>query len=174
MRATKQQAPTSTSEGSSPTLIRSSEADDVPIILSLAEGTHVFAPLDIIGLQEDFESYFARKFDPQDRIVTCKHADSIVGFAHYGPAAITQGTWYLYWIVVDRHRQGLGLGSSLLRHVEAGARAEGGRIMLIETSTLARYEPTRRFYLGQGYQQECVIRDYYCDGDDKIIFSKRL
>jgi len=172
VRAVKQQARPVTA-GSSAPQIRGSDADDVPICVSLAEGTRVFTPHEIVGLQEDLASYFAGN-EPQDRMLTLEHAGRIVGFAHYGPAEITQGTWYLYWIAVDRHSQGHGYGASLLRRVEEQVRVQGGRLLLIETSMLPRYEPTRRFYERYGYPRECVIRDYYSEGDDKVIFSKRL
>ena len=37
-----------------------------------------------------------------------------------------------------------------------------------------QYEPTRRFYLKNGYDQEALVRDYYNDGDSLVIFRKRL
>lgn len=52
--------------------------------------------------------------------------------------------------------------------------ARGGRLLLIETSSLPHYEPTRRFYLKHGYERSCAIADYYADGDDLVVFRKRL
>jgi GNAT superfamily N-acetyltransferase len=142
-------------------------------VVSLAEGTQVFTPHEIIGLQEDLENHLAGH-EPQDRILVLEHAGRTVGFAHYGPAEITQGTWYLFWIAVERHSQGRGYGGLLLRRVEEEIRRERGRLLLIETSMLPRYEATRAFYDRSGCARECVIRDYYSEGDDKIVFSKRL
>ncbi len=172
MRAIKQAARQPATHAS-PTLIRSSDTDDVPIVVALAEGTQVFTPIEIVGLQEDFENYL-QGIDPQDRMVTCLHAGRVVGFAHFGPAAITQGTWYLFWIAVDKSCQGQGFGSDLLRRVESEIAHSGGRMVIIETSMLARYEPTRRFYLGQGYRQAGVIPDYYSEGDHKVVFCRKL
>jgi len=50
----------------------------------------------------------------------------------------------------------------------------GGRLFLIETSSLPIYDPTRRFYLKHGYEQAATIGDFYTDGDDQVIFRKRL
>jgi ribosomal protein S18 acetylase RimI-like enzyme len=33
---------------------------------------------------------------------------------------------------------------------------------------------TRRFYTTLNYAHEATIRDYYKDGEDKIVFWKRL
>ena len=51
---------------------------------------------------------------------------------------------------------------------------EDGRLMLAETSSLATYELTRRFYLKHGYEIGAVIKDYYDEGHDMVIFRKRL
>jgi GNAT superfamily N-acetyltransferase len=98
----------------------------------------------------------------------------VVGFAHYGPSDIGEGTWYLYWIAASRESQGQGIGLTLLHRVEEEVREQEGRLLLIETSSLPRYDPTRRFYVRNGYRQDCLIHDFYNDGDHKAVFSKRL
>ena len=62
----------------------------------------------------------------------------------------------------------------LVRHVEDDIVRSGGRLFLIETSSLPSYEPTRRFYLKHNYEQAAIVRDFYADGDDQVIFRKRL
>lgn len=174
MRSVKQpQSADPSSSSRSIPLIRPTDPDDVPICVSLAEGTQVFTPPEIIGLAEDLEAILAG-LEPDDRVLTCEQGGQVQGFVHYGPADITEGTWYLYWIAVRRDSHGQGLGQGLLQRVEQEVRDMDGRMLLIETSSLPRYEATRRFYLRSGYRQECVIQDYYRDGDHKVIFSKRL
>ena len=89
------------------------------------------------------------------------------------PASMTDRTWHLWWIAVAQ-TQAKGVGGELLRHVEDSIRQEGGRLLLIETSSLASYQPTRRFYLKHHYQNYAVLADFYGDGHDMVIFSKRL
>lgn len=36
------------------------------------------------------------------------------------------------------------------------------------------YAPTRQFYLRHGYDREAVLRGFYADGDDMVVFRKRL
>ena len=94
---------------------------------------------------------------------------------YYAPADLTDGgTWDLWWIIVAKARQGRGLGARLLDLVEQSVSQEGGRQLLIETSSLPQYEPTRRFYLKYGYHVIARIPDYYTEGDDLIIFRKRI
>ena len=87
---------------------------------------------------------------------------------------MTDRTWYLYWIAVSKRLQARGLGGTLLRRAEDDARRAGGRVLFIETSSLPHYELTRRFYLKNGYEQAAVLRDFYADGDDMVVFRKRL
>jgi hypothetical protein len=47
-------------------------------------------------------------------------------------------------------------------------------LLLIETSGLPHYEPTRRFYAKHGYHVASRIADYYADGDDMVVFGKRF
>ena len=47
-------------------------------------------------------------------------------------------------------------------------------MLVVETSSLAHYEPTWHFYRKVGYRQVAVVPDLYADGDDMIVFLKRL
>ena len=50
----------------------------------------------------------------------------------------------------------------------------GGKGIYLETSSTEKYIPTREFYLRCNYKIEAQIKDFYDDGDDKVIFVKRL
>jgi ribosomal protein S18 acetylase RimI-like enzyme len=98
----------------------------------------------------------------------------MLGYACFGPHPLTQGTYDLYWIVVDPTAQGHGIGHALLARVEAEVQARGGRLLLVETSGTPAYAPARRFYETSGYLCEAVVHDFYAPGDDLLIFSKDL
>ena len=70
--------------------------------------------------------------------------------------------------------QARGIGTRLLQHTEMDITRAGGRLLLIDTSSLPSYEPTRRFYLKHGYEIAGVFSDFYADGDDQVEFVKRL
>ena len=82
--------------------------------------------------------------------------------------------WYLYWIAVEKTLHAQGIGTALLNHTEDAIRAAGGRLYLIETSSLAHYEATRKFYLRHGYAIASVLPDFYADGDDLVVFAKHF
>ena len=97
-----------------------------------------------------------------------------MGYACYGPRALTDRTYDLYWIAVGPKARRGGVGRILLRAVEQDIRKLGGRLLIVETSGLPKYEPTRAFYLATGYMLEATLKDFYTDGDDLVIFTKRL
>jgi ribosomal protein S18 acetylase RimI-like enzyme len=100
--------------------------------------------------------------------------DQAVGYVCYGPVPMTQGTFDLYWIVVDPRCQGQGVGSRLLHFLEEAVRKTGGRMILIDTSSIPQYERAQKFYFRHGFQEVARVPDYYHPGNDRITFCKKL
>lgn len=98
----------------------------------------------------------------------------VAGYACYGRTPCTDGTWDLYWIAVDPHRHGSGIGRSLMSAVMDAIRAEGGRLVVIETASKPAYDKTRAFYLAYGCQEVARVPDFYAIGDDKIVYTIEL
>lgn len=155
-------------------MIRATAPDDTPVLVELARETGVFKPLELQALREVLDDYHATNRALGHRSVSEFEADRIRGFAYFAPAAMTDATWYLYWIAVDKSLHRSGIGAKLLRYVEAEIRQAQGRLLLIETSSLDHYLPTRQFYLKQGYDQSTILRDFYADGDSMVVFAKRI
>jgi ribosomal protein S18 acetylase RimI-like enzyme len=155
-------------------MIRPTTPEDTPALLKLTEGTGVFKPHEIQALDEVLSDYHAGNRDEGHVAVTDERDGRALGYAYYAPAAMTDRTWYLYWIAVSKDTHAKGLGGQLLRHAEDDIRARGGRVLFIETSSLPHYELTRKFYLKHGYEVNGQLRDYYADGDDMVVFRKRL
>lgn len=100
--------------------------------------------------------------------------DRPMGYICYGPAPMTQGTFDLYWIVVDPGVQGRKIGSTLLDHLERGLRELGGRMLLVDTSSLPSYRKAQTFYIAKGFQEVARVADYYWEGNDRITYGKKL
>ncbi len=120
------------------------------------------------------DDYHSTNKDQGHLAITFEQAGQIHGFAYYAPAAMTDRTWYLWWIAVTRHTQAKGIGGKLLKHIEADITQRKGRVMFIETSSLAHYDLTRKFYLKHAYELAATIPDYYADDDHMMIFRKRF
>jgi len=112
--------------------------------------------------------------DDDYRFVGAFDDDQLVGYACWGPTPGTVATSDLYWIVVDRARQGAGVGSQLLTEVERRLTTDGRRLVVVETSSRTDYAPTRGFYEARGYTRTATIPGYYAPGDDLVVFTKDL
>jgi hypothetical protein len=51
---------------------------------------------------------------------------------------------------------------------------KNGRILIVETSSDDAQVAARKFYLHIGYTQVAVIPDFWSDGEDKIVFCKKI
>lgn len=156
-------------------MTRPTDPADTPTLVALAERTGVFKPHEIETLQGVLDDYHAVCREEYGHLCFTREADHVVvGFVYLAPTAMTDRTWEVWWIAVDPQLQGRGLGRELLLFAESEAAAAETRLLLIETSSLPHYEPTRRFYLKHGYTVAAEIADFYADGDDKVIFAKRI
>jgi ribosomal protein S18 acetylase RimI-like enzyme len=154
--------------------IRPIEPADTDWLVRLAETTNVFKPIELVALREVLDDYHATNHQLNHRGVVFERLGRVLGFAYYAPAAMTDRSWYLYWIAVAKECQGQGIGQKLMAHTEAEIIAAQGRILFVETSSLDHYEPTRRFYAGRSYELIATVSDYYSDDDDMMVFRKRL
>lgn len=106
-------------------------------------------------------------------LVICD-GERLLGFAFCEPERLTDQTYNLLAIAVLPAAQGRGVGRALVRALEHRLIRIGGRILIVETSSLDAYDLTRRFYDGLGFDREARIREFYADGEDKLVFWKRL
>jgi ribosomal protein S18 acetylase RimI-like enzyme len=155
-------------------MIRPTVPGDTAALVQLTKETNVFKPHEIVALGEVLADYHSTMHEHGHRAVTFAKDGQILGFAYFAPAAMTDQTWYLYWIAVTKQTQAKGIGTQLLHYSEKEIQKAGGRLYLIETSSLPQYEQTRKFYVKHGYEQHAVIADYYADGDSMVIFRKHL
>lgn len=108
------------------------------------------------------------------RFVVAELDGSVAGYACFGATPLTVGTHDLYWIAVDPALHGRGVGADLLAAVERTLRAEGARLLLIETASKPSYDATRAFYHARGCLEVARVPDFYAPGDDKVIYARRL
>jgi ribosomal protein S18 acetylase RimI-like enzyme len=155
--------------------IRAFIPPDIQPLISIVTSTSVFKDIEIQVARELME---ACAHDPSnnDYIISVAEDEGgkVRGYYCVGPVPLTDSTFDLYWIAVDPIVHNRGVGKKLLDHCEKNVQSRAGKLILAQTSSLPRYEPTRVFYQRNNYHQECRIQDYYGDGDDLVIFSKHL
>lgn len=149
-------------------VIRPLVRGDLERVAFLVEANAMFPPDMLDGITA---AYFGG--EPSQRWIVAE-GNGVEGVAYYVPEPLTDGTWNVLMICVDPAVHGGGMGSALMRHIEYKLSEQGVRVLLVETSGTPGFERTRRFYDMLGYEREACIRDYYMQGDDKIIFRKAL
>jgi len=147
-------------------------ADRQPV-LALVEATGFFTHEEIKVAEELIDIYLQNP-EQRDYFVVVVEDDrgQVAGYMTYGPTPLTEGTWDLYWIAVSPAHQGQGYGQRLVEFLEEEVIKSGGRLILIETSSQPKYQPTRKFYEKLGYSEIARIPDFYRQGDDRVIFGK--
>jgi D-alanine-D-alanine ligase len=150
------------------------EEDGQPI-LSITAKTSVFTPEEVDCVAELWEEYRQQGAQVSGYYFAVeREGGRIRGYTCYGPRSLTEGTYDLYWIAVDPEYRRAGVGRMLLDWVEKDIHRMGGRLIVVETSGLEKYAPTRRFYLATGYLLEATLKDFYKEGDDLVIFTKHM
>lgn len=150
--------------------VRAIHKSDLKDLKTIIDTSGLF-PSDLLeGMMAD---YFGNP-DTQEIWLTRMVDDTPVAIAYCAPERLTDGTYNLYLIAVHKDRQGNGIGTEMLRSVEKLLQLQGNRILLVETSGLPEFELTRKFYDQCGYHREAVIRDFYKEREDKVVFWKKL
>lgn len=144
-------------------------------LLSMLIKSQVFTSEEI-GVAMELIDIVLKDQDQKDYRIHCMvdDQDQPMGYICYGPVPMTQGTFDLYWIVVDPDFQHQRIGSRLLIFLEALIKKVKGRMILADTSTIPQFEKTRRFYLKNGFREVARVPDYYQPGNDRVTFCKRL
>ena len=156
-------------------MITIASKEDGSQIHAVNTNTSVFSQEEVECVDELWEEYQAQGPELSGYyFIVEKEEGQVLGYACYGPRALTDRTYDLYWIAVGPNARRGGVGRGLLAATEAAVRSQGGRLLIVETSGLPKYEPTRTFYLATGYILEATLKDFYRDGDDLVIFTKHL
>ncbi|MFQ5408658.1 MAG: GNAT family N-acetyltransferase [Anaerolineales bacterium] len=133
------------------------------------EGDELAAPAEL------FDEYWENPDDPDGyRFLSCRAGGKTVGFACFGKADFTAGTYDLYWIAVHPEHFGSGAARALFASTIEAVCSEGGRLLMIWTSSRPDYARARRFYESVGCALEATIADFYRPGEAACIYSYRI
>ncbi|MEO0758644.1 MAG: N-acetyltransferase [Cyanobacteria bacterium J06648_16] len=159
-------------------MIRPATPDDLPAIRALLEALGLFEPEEVDEVTGMLAAYFDHAADSAELWFVDDSDGPVgiapVGIAYVAPERMTDGTWNLYLIAVHPDHQKQGRGAALLHHVEDKLKAQGERVLLVETAGDKSFEYVWAFYEKSGFTQEARIREFYAAGVDKIIYRKTL
>lgn len=112
-----------------------------------------------------------------DYTILCACQDEariVAGYICFGPIPLAEGCYDIYWILVDNKFSRRGIGTELLQTMEEQLLHQNARRVYIDTSSTTPYLPARKFYEKHGFWIDCVLENFYREGDDKIIYVKDL
>jgi len=147
---------------------------DIAAIRNMAVRAGVFSEEEIGVAVELAEDKLTKGSASDYHFMLADIHDALVGYTCFGRIPLTEARYDLYWIVVSADIQQKGIASALMGQTETSLHALGGRILYAETSSRAIYAPAHGFYRKQGFTESACLKDFYADGDDKLIFSKLL
>jgi ribosomal protein S18 acetylase RimI-like enzyme len=155
--------------------IRPFERADIGPLTEIVQATKVFRGEEI-AIAVELMEIAAKDQDQKDYYLfsVVDETERVMGYYCIGPTPMTKATFDLYWIAVDPQSHGKGIGHGLLQHCEEQVKKMNGSLIVVETSSQPKYEPTRRFYLRHQYDESARIKDYYAQGDDLVIYTKHI
>ncbi len=104
------------------------------------------------------------------RFLFAERGGEIFGYTCFDRILLSDLSWDLFWIAVSPEMRGTGLALDLMARTAAVVRRKNGRFVFAETSSTAPYAPARGFYRKAGFEETAVFKDFYREGDDKVIY----
>ncbi len=147
---------------------------DIEGVRLIAEGTGFFNEEEIDVAAELVEERLNKGIKSGYHFLFAEIDNTLIGYTSYGKIACTDASYDLYWIIVHKDYQGYKIGKKLLKESEEKIKNLGGKRIYVETSSREQYVPTRQFYLKQNYIEEAVLKDFYKEGDSKVIYLKTV
>jgi len=99
--------------------------------------------------------------------------DNVLGAIIYCRDCAGDKVFELKWLAVKRENWYNGIGYRLMLHAENLLR-EKARLIIFYTSNTPIWDSTKKFFRKIGYQDVAVIPDFWDDGDDRVVFWKRV
>lgn len=150
--------------------IRMIVKNDIPALKGILDTIELF-PSDML---EDMMADYLNNLETQEIWFTETEHNQPISIGYCAPEKLTEGTYNLYALGVKDDIQSKGTGSRMMSFIENHLKEIGGRILIVDTSSTDDYKLTRMFYEKLGYKKEAVIRDFWDEGDDKVIYWKRI
>jgi len=152
-----------------PQTIRPMTRDDLPAVADIITKTDLF-PAEMLP---DMAAPFLNG-DAQDFWLVTDIAGIATGVAYCAPEQMTEGTWNLLALAVHPDQQGTGQGYALIDQTRTILRAQGARLLLIDTADIPEFADQRAFYTRVGLSQVAHIPDYYAQDTGKVTFAQAL
>lgn len=127
------------------------------------------------GEAEHFRSfpYLALKGDTVFWYVTDENG-GIVGVNSIAANEQRTGGYSWDYIVVHKRCRKSGIASALIEEMFAYLKRVSARYLVTYTCSLPEYGPIRRLFERHGFREAGMLPDYYFDGEDRLIYYRRM
>lgn len=123
---------------------------------------------------DDMISDYFHNLDTNEIWFTYVENDSPISIGYCIPEKLTSGTYNILAIGVSENHQRKGVAVEMMNFIEQKLKTIGARVLIVETSSDDAQIGARNLYQKLGYNQEAVIRDFWNEGEDKIVYWKKL
>jgi GNAT superfamily N-acetyltransferase len=155
-------------------LHRRVQPEDREEIRELLIGTGAFQPHEVDVAMELIDIALNKSEQQDYHPYVLLEDGTILAYACFGKNPMTRSTYDLYWLATRAANMRQGYGRELFALVEDEIKSRGGRLLVIETSSKEKYRGTHDFYVRIGCELAAQLHDFYDEGDDQLIFCKRL
>lgn len=153
-------------------MIRPTREDDRAALMDLLRESGQFDDAGVAFVEATLNQHLT---SPGPEIWLTAEQDQVpVGVAYCAPEPVGPRVWNLLMLWLRPDQLGRGIGRALVQQVEDEVRRHAARLLIVETSSLPAFETARAFYARRGFVHEATVRDYFGDGDDKLILTRRL
>ena len=147
---------------------------DRAAILAVARSVGVFSDEEVDTVAELFAGYLDSPEKSGYHFFSYREGEALLGFACWGPTALSKGAVDLYWIATAAEAQGKGVATALFQAVVGAAQALGRWLMVIWTSSRPEYQAARNFYQRMHCNLTAQLPEFYDRGEDLCVFTLRL
>lgn len=110
-----------------------------------------------------------------NHLIVAKENNIVLGFLCYSSK---EGSLHINWIGVKKDKQGLGIGTELLKYIEQEGKKNGFKCIEVETLTdeedYIPYKKTRSFYNKMGFKKVYELPERRKDWDIQILMEKEI
>lgn len=154
-------------------IIRKARREDLTDILSLFD-TQESGRWDKAQAKEHYTAFFREADSTDHQVFVGALEERIVSVIGYVRDDETIGIYWLDWFYTHKRFSGQGYGSQMLDYVTEELKTKEPRKLFAYTSSSILYERAQRLYRRKGFQVEGTLKDFYWDGEDRIILGKYL
>jgi ribosomal protein S18 acetylase RimI-like enzyme len=152
-------------------VIRPMEADDLDAALAVIDAND--PTLSDIARYEVRDAFFER---PREQFFyTADAGGQVIGLMG-GMRDIwsVDDVWWVNWLYIAPAWHRRGIGHMLYTRIEESLLARGCRKVYLDVGNEAEHGSAIAFHLAHGFAREGYLKDYWEDGEDFLIFGKRL